>query len=264
MERTEYEVLAVRYATLQTHRSELFYRHETYGEPDAEIEMAYYFWVLRGEDETVLVDTGFDPAVGARRGRTCVCPPLEALERLGVTPDSIRTIVVTHLHYDHTGNLDAFPRAQLVVPRKEIDFWTGPYASRFQFAASAEPQEIAVVEQARQEGRVRLIDGTEEILPGVTAIVVGGHSPGQQLTVVSTAAGNVVLASDAVHFYEELERDRPFAVIADLAEMYRAYDVLKELGAVPGAIVVPGHDPEVLARFPAVGGAADGLAVLVA
>ena len=71
------------------------------------------------------------------------------------------------------------------------------------------------------------------------------------MTTVAVEDGLVALASDAVHFYEELELDRPFGVIADLAQMYEAYDVLKEMAA-SGATVVPGHDPDVLRRHPAV------------
>ena len=173
------------------------------------------------------------------------------------------TLVVTHLHYDHVGNLAAFPEAELVVPRKELDFWTGPQAARYQFAAHVEATEVGRLEEARRSGRVRLTDGTEEIVDGVTAIVVGGHSPGQQVTVVAAEEGDVVLTSDAVHFYEELELDRPFGVVADLEAMYGAYDLVKRLGAAPGAIVVPGHDPEVMERFPDVGGQTSGLAVRV-
>jgi glyoxylase-like metal-dependent hydrolase (beta-lactamase superfamily II) len=246
-----YEVCAVRYATLRTSKSELFYRHGSYGEPDAEIEMAYYFWLLRRGEETVVVDCGFAPDVGARRGRTCLQSPLDALRALGVEAESVSTLVLTHLHYDHIGNLAAFPAATLIVPRRELAFWSGPMAARFQFASLVEPSEIAAVERAAAEGRVRLTEGTEEILDGVTAIAVGGHSPGQQLTVVKAAGRDVVLASDAAHFYEELELDRPFAVVHDLERMYAAYDLLKEV-ARAGAEVVPGHDPEVARRYPRV------------
>ena len=79
-----FEVVAVRYGTLSAPRSELFLRFASYDEPDEVVEMAYYFWVLRRGAETILVDTGFDPAVGVRRGRTCLWPPLEALQRLGI------------------------------------------------------------------------------------------------------------------------------------------------------------------------------------
>jgi glyoxylase-like metal-dependent hydrolase (beta-lactamase superfamily II) len=245
-----YEIHAVRYATLRSRRSELFYRHASYGEPDAEIEMAYYFWVLRKDGDVILVDTGFDPEVGARRGRTCLVPPLDALRTMGIAPESISTVVVTHFHYDHVGNLAGLPHAQLIVPARELAFWTGPVAARFQFGSHVEAGEIATVEHAHREGRVRTTDGTEEILDGVTAIQVGGHSPGQQLTVVESASGRVVLASDAVHFYEELELQRPFAVMHDLERMYAAYDVLDALGGT-GATIVPGHDPDVARRHAA-------------
>jgi hypothetical protein len=77
---------------------------------------------------------------------------------------------------------------------------------------------------------------------------------------IDAVPGWVVLASDAAHFYEELERDRPFGVLADLAEMYDAYDTLRELCG-PGAHLVPGHDPEVMTRYPRVDGPAGEFAV---
>jgi glyoxylase-like metal-dependent hydrolase (beta-lactamase superfamily II) len=258
-----YEIYAIRYAKLHSRRSELYYRHSSYGEPDAELEMAYYFWVLRRGAETILVDTGFDPLVGAARGRTCLVPPVDALSRLGLDLTAVSTIVVTHFHYDHIGNLDAFPDARLIVPEAELEFWTSPLATRFQFGSHVEPREIALVEDAHVEGRVRTTSGTEEILDGITAIEVGGHSAGQQLTVVEAIAGRVVLASDAVHFAEELERQRPFAVMHDLERMYAAYDTLDELAAT-GAIIVPGHDPGVAHDYPTVEGDPDGVVVRVA
>jgi glyoxylase-like metal-dependent hydrolase (beta-lactamase superfamily II) len=248
-EPARYEVHAVRYATLKTTKAELFYRHGSYGGPDEPVEMAYWFWLLRRAGETIVVDSGFDPVVGERRGRTCDVPPLEAMRALGVEPATVSTVIVTHLHYDHIGNLAAFPEATFIVPRRELEFWTSPMAERFQFGSHVEPGEVAYVARAAAEGRVRLTEGTEEILDGVTAIAVGGHSPGQQLTVVRSEGGDVLLASDAVHFYEELELERPFAVMHDLEQMYAAYDVLKGF-AWAGAVVVPGHDPGVGERFP--------------
>jgi glyoxylase-like metal-dependent hydrolase (beta-lactamase superfamily II) len=257
-----YEVHAVRYATLRSSKAELYYRHQSYGERDAEAEMAYYFWLLRDGDETIVVDCGFDPKAGARRGRTCLCAPLDALRALGVEPESVATVIVTHLHYDHIGNLAGFPAATFHVPARELEFWTGPMAARFQFASIVEPPEIAFVAAAATGRRVATTSGTEEIRPGVTAITVGGHSPGQQILVVESEGGEVVLASDAVHFSEELELERPFAVVHDLEAMYAAYDLLKGF-AREGAVVLPGHDPDVAAHYPVVARTGGGEAVRI-
>jgi glyoxylase-like metal-dependent hydrolase (beta-lactamase superfamily II) len=243
-----YEVLAVRYGTLPSRKSELYYRYESYKDADDDAALDYYFWVIRGGGATILVDTGFDPGAAERRGRTCLVAPLDALAEVGIRPADVTTIVVTHLHYDHTGNLRAFPDAQLVVPARELEFWTGDFAARPQFAPHAEQADVAYVVRAAEEGRVRLTQGTEEILDGVQVITVGGHSPGQQVMVVESAAGPVVLSSDAVHLYEELELDRPFAVMHDLEQMYAAYDLVHDLERSRGAVVVPGHDPEVFLR----------------
>jgi len=253
-----YEVYAVEYGRLASTKEELFYRYSAYGEPDEPVEMSYYLWVLKHDGDAVVVDTGFDRVVGERRGRTCLVDPIAALASIGVDPASVKTVVVTHLHYDHIGNLHAFPNAEFVVPLRELEFWTSPVARAAQFAAHVEEAEIGFLQRASAKGRVRTTAGTESILDGVTAIEAGGHSAGQQLTVIDGVGGGVVLASDAVHFYEELELERPFAVMHDLERMYLAYEKLKSF-ARAGAVVVPGHDPDVVRRHRSTGHGAMGV-----
>ena len=257
-----YEVAAIRYGTRMTSKRECYYRWDSYGEADAPLRMDYFLWLIRNSDRTIVVDTGFAHEAGERRGRETLCSPPDALRRLGVEPGSVETLVLTHLHYDHTGNVDAFPRAEILVPRAELEFWSGPEARHPQFAASIEPAEIDVIVAAQDESRVRLLDGDGEIAPGVSALVVGGHSPGQVVLTIDGEGGPVVLASDAVHYYEELELERPFEILVDLRAMVAAYATVRRLAAQPGAALVVGHDPEVMDRFPALDDAA-GLGVRV-
>lgn len=258
-----YEVLAVRYGTRLTDRRDTYLGFEIYHEANAELTMDYYFWVVRNRHRTYLVDCGFDPEVGARRGRTTLCSPVEALARVGVALDGLDAMVVTHAHYDHIGNLDRFGDLELVVARREVEFWSGPLGRRAQFAAATERREIDVLRSAGSAGRLTLFSGHHSLAPGIELIEVGGHTPGQAVLLITTTVGQVVLASDSLHFYEELERDWPFAVVADLEGMYRGFDLLRDLTADGKRVLIPGHDPEVMKRFPSAGFDLEGLAVQV-
>lgn len=258
-----WDVIAVRYGTRMTTRAECYHGYEQLGEPDGPLRMDYYFWLLRGEAGTILVDCGFDTAVGTRRGRTTVCPPLEALARLGISPEAIDLLVITHMHYDHIGQLAGFPGTAWLVPEREVTFWTGPGLSE-EHAGPIERDEIDQVAAAVAAGQARLLDGGSIIAPGVGAVLVGGHSPGQISLVVNGVEGPVLLASDAVHYYEELERELPFEIFVDLEEMVAGYGLLRELAERTGAVVVPGHDPAVVDRFPPVSDALAGVALRLA
>jgi glyoxylase-like metal-dependent hydrolase (beta-lactamase superfamily II) len=229
-----WQVSAFRYGTRELTRGEAFVDDPR---PDVPLRMDYFFWLLRGGGgQTILVDTGFERAVGERRGRTSLIEPLDALARVGVRPADVPLLVLTHLHYDHTGHVDAFPDAEVLVATRELAAPHGPI----------EPDEIDTVRRVR---RLRTIDDeTTDIAPGVVAHLVGGHSPGQLVLDVETAGGPVVLASDAIHYYEELEGSR-FEIFEDMGAMVRGYELLRELAARPGAVLVAGHDPAVLDRF---------------
>jgi glyoxylase-like metal-dependent hydrolase (beta-lactamase superfamily II) len=246
-----YEVLVVRYGSLVTTEGQTFLNHWIHGEPDRARTIDYFLWIARNGARTIVVDTGFDPAVGRRRGRTVRQDPRRVYELLGVDPATAPTVVVTHAHYDHIGNLSYFPESPLVVAGSELAFWGGPFAQRGQFSCLSEDTELAELAAADKAGRVMAFGGRHEVAPGVEVVEVGGHTSGQSIVIVDTKEGPVLLASDAIHFYDEYEQDRPFAFTADVAATYAAYDRIR--GTIRDRKIrhlVSGHDPDTLEKFP--------------
>ena len=259
-----YQVLAIRFATRVTSRSEVFLGYESYGEPDAELNMDYFLWVARNRSHTVVVDTGFSSAGGARRGRVATCPPIEALAALGVAPDSVSQVVLTHLHFDHTGHIGLFRNAEFLVQRQELSYWARLSESPGGIPPLGESDDLAMLERLGRQGRVRTLDGDTEIAPGIRTVRIGGHTPGLQVVCVAGASRNVILASDALHYYEQLERDWVFRVCDDAEGMRQGYEVLRRLAEESEAVLVAGHDPEVTRRFAFLGGSVEGIALEIA
>jgi glyoxylase-like metal-dependent hydrolase (beta-lactamase superfamily II) len=119
------------------------------------------------------------------------------------------------------------------------------------FAHSAEEEDLARLRSLHRQGRLALFETELQVGDGVLVEVLGGHTPGQAVITVATERGGVILASDAVHYYDEVTLDRPFVHMADLPASYAAFDTLSRREAELGQVLVAGHDPLVIDRFPA-------------
>ena len=245
-----YELYAIKYAEREGRRGEHFYG----GDPhDAPMPMDYFVWAAVAPEQTVVVDCGFTAETAARRGRTILRTPGEGLRLLGIDSAAIRHVILTHFHFDHVGNIAEFPNATFVVQDREMAFWTGRYAGKVAIRAIVEPEDVLALVRQNFAGRVRFVDGSAEIVPGISVHHVGGHAAGLQVVAVQTARGTVVLASDATHYYANMDEDRPFRIVSNLPQMYDAFETVRTLAGSPDRII-PGHDPLVLERYPAVPG----------
>lgn len=234
-------VTTLRFAHREATRGEHFHGGDDHG--DAPLGMSYYVWVVRGGHAPVVIDTGFTASVARRRNRPRLADPVALLDRAGVGPDEVRDVVLTHLHYDHVGNVAAFPRARFWIQQREWDFWRGPLARRSAYARLVERADLSLLGRLERKGRLVLVDGDASVDEGLSLHLVGGHSPGLQVVRVALADGPLVLAGDAAHYLENLVTDRPYAIVHDLADMYAAFDRVLDLAGSADR-VLPGHDPD--------------------
>ncbi len=256
-ETVPFEVYAIRYATVERRAAENFIG----GDPhESAARMDYFVWLARRASQAVVIDTGFNEAAARRRRRQFLRSPVEGLRLLDVDAASVQDVILTHLHYDHVGNFDLFPRARFHLQDRELAYATGRYMATEFFAAAYELDEVVGMVRNVYGGRVRFHDGDAQIAPGLTVHLVGGHTKGLQVVRVWTRLGWLVLASDASHYAANMDAERPFPVVADITQMVDGWQRLRELASEP-RYIIPGHDPVVMQRYPAPTRALEGIAV---
>jgi glyoxylase-like metal-dependent hydrolase (beta-lactamase superfamily II) len=250
-----YEIYAIRYAAREASRRD----HFIGGDPhDGPMPMDYFTWMVKGEGRVIVVDTGFTAEVAARRGRNFLRCPVETLASLDIDPAAVTDVVLTHLHYDHVGNFDRFPKARFHLREQELHYACGRYMRHKQLSHSFEVEDVVGIVRMNYAGRVVFHDGVVEPWPGIRLHPTGGHSAGLQFVSVVTGRGRVVLASDVTHFYENMESGRPFTTAFHIGEMLEGFDRLREAADSPDHII-PGHDPLVMQRYPAASPALEGV-----
>lgn len=258
-----YRVFAIRYATLRRdpHHFVLEPHPEVIDPHEGGRVIDYFVWVIVGRGRIVMVDTGFNEEAANKRKRNFLGCPAAALERLGLSAERVDEVVVTHLHYDHAGNLDRFPNARFHVQRSEVAFATGPDMRHPVCRAPFEPQDVCHLVTYNFAERVRFLHGDGEIAPGIGAHLAGGHTAGMQAVSVETARGKLILASDVAHFFDQMVWRNPFPVVVNIPATLAAYERMRELAQVRDErgeihdrpdLVIPGHDPLVQQLYPTV------------
>jgi glyoxylase-like metal-dependent hydrolase (beta-lactamase superfamily II) len=210
----------------------------------------YFVWALVSPGRQIVVDTGFDEAMARQRGRQHLKSPGAGLRAVGVDPATVQDVLITHMHYDHSGNHDLFPAARYHIQDREMNFATGRQMTHPVMRIPFEADDVIAMVRRVYSGRVVFHDGDEEIAPGVSVHHVGGHTMGMQVVRVETRRGAVVLASDSSHLYANIERGMPYPIAYNLGEVVEGYRRVYTL-ASSADHVIPGHDPLVMQRYPA-------------
>jgi len=239
-----YEVYALKYDERDTTTCQFFHREATHDK----LTLHYFVWLILGGPKPILVDTGFKEDDARARGIRNYVSPATVVERVGVKAYEIPTALITHLHYDHWAGHSLFPNAEFWIQGEEVAFWTGPFGRTPAFRGSANVDALARLVTLNYANKIRIVEGDQQVWPGIRVHRVGGHTAGLQIVTVETKRGPVVLTSDASHFYHNVETRQPVQIITNLPEMLTAFDTIDAL-AGSTRLVVAGHDPEVADRF---------------
>lgn len=213
-------------------------------------DISFFIWVAIRGDRVVLIDGGADRPTVEARGFEWSADPVVSLASIGIVPEAVTDVVITHLHWDHAGNLSLFPNARIHLTQTEWEWATGSGQKYPFICRPLAISELGALGGYISAGRVRLLPMHEEqeIAPGLSVIGVGGHTAGNLIVRVQGPAGSLVLAGDAAHTYQNLTTFTPFPVVLDVPQYLDALVLATEL-AGDESRVVPGHDPRITKDF---------------
>jgi len=243
-----YELYAVKYAELERPAVQNFaFAADVH---DGPMPLDFFVWVAKSSERTFVIDTGFDHPTAGRRERAILRNAADGLAAIGVDAGQVEDVIITHMHHDHAGNLGVFRRARFHLQDREMAYATGRYMCHARLQMPFDLDNTLDMVRQVYGGRVAFHDGDAEIASGISVHLVGGHSHGLQVVRVRTARGWVVVASDAVHFYANMETGNPFPIVFNVGDMIEGWATCRRL-ADSAAHIIPGHDPLVTARYPA-------------
>ncbi len=246
-----YEVYAIRYATSPGYEVS---RLVAGADPARTVDMPFMFWVLKGTgNRNVLIDAGTyrGPFVEHWELQNVIKPSI-AIGKVGLTPDQITDVILTQMHWDHVEGVDLFPKARVWMQREEYDHYIDARGHRQKGLIA--PEDATMLANLRQVGRLMMVDGdAQEIVPGIVVYTGCKHTYASQYVGVRTGTGTVVVASDCVYTYENLEKHLPLGLTQDRDADFHAWERMLRIASNP-RLIVPGHDPAVFERFPKPGG----------
>jgi glyoxylase-like metal-dependent hydrolase (beta-lactamase superfamily II) len=216
------------------------------------IDLQMMIWLLKGSNgKRILIDTGcYRDTIAQFKGITNFIKPSDTLVKVGLSANDITDIIISHMHWDHADGIDLFPNAKIWIQKEEYDYYTGAAWQPGGKHGGIEPDDVLTLVRLNTQQKVNLIDGDDrEILDGIRVYTGGRHTFTSQYVGVRTANGTVVIASDNMYLYENLEKHAPIAQTFDADSNIKAQDRMKQI-ASRADLIIPGHDPEVFVKFP--------------
>lgn len=194
------------------------------GEFGRDVKLPYSYTLLKGRDVNVLIDVGFDPnhdsrKYGDRFGVENWRSPEVVLAEVGLKPEDITHVILTHAHFDHMGGLALFPNAVFYIQDVELTQWVWSLTLDRKFRwlpGGVDPEHIMQAIALAREGRFKTVSGdVENVLPGIdVCLAKDTHTPGSQFAVVrndglSESQDRYICPGDLVYLHENLHGGDP-------------------------------------------------------
>ncbi len=207
------------------------------------------FWLLKGiNDRIVLVDVGFTDTVTYKSHQ--YIRPDKVLEKTGITPEQISDIIITHPHWDHIGGIDLFPNAKVWMQKADYEYFVGTAWQEGGFSDGFNKSDVEKIVSINLEGRLKLVKGDSlEIIPGIWVFIGSKHTFESQYILVNINKDPIIIASDNIWFYYNLNNMLPiphytFDPEAYVYQMKRMKTMVKDQ-----RLIIPGHDAEIFQIF---------------
>ncbi|WP_144475772.1 N-acyl homoserine lactonase family protein [Cytobacillus oceanisediminis] len=224
--------------------------------------LPFFYNLIQNKDHNILFDIGYrnDSADGQKDwsklfGGSDIEAPAEVLKKVNLTPNEIDTIILSHLHFDHAGNIDQFPKAHFYVQKEELDGWVSslslPDKVREWVWLATDIDHINDLMEVAAENRLTLIEEDNfEVAEGVKVHKAKGHTFGTQAVSVETKKGTYALAQDVVYTYENATDYKPLGLGLDNLEQVMSIHKVNELVGGNVDSIIPGHDIAVFDQYP--------------
>lgn len=222
---------------------------------DLGIGVVFMVWLVRdGSGRNILVDAGFhkDVEEAKQLGITEYIRPDSALLRLGLKAADITDIILSHPHWDHMDGIDLFPNAQIWIQKDDYNYFVGNAWQKDEVRFGFNKRDVRKLVEANLAGKLNLVDGDDkEIIPGIKVYTGSRHTYNSQYVLVQSGVNKIVIASDNIYSYYNLEhlKSAPEIATFDKVGYVKAMERMKTL-ASDTKFIIPGHDGLLFSKFP--------------
>ena len=207
------------------------------------LDLPFVMCVAKRGGEVIVLDAGYvNQEIAGEWGVADYVAYRPLFAEIGVRPEDVSLVTISHLHWDHAGGTREFPNAKFVIQRRELEFAAGGMTQNKHARLGFYAQDVLALVKLAWEGRVLLPDGdVEDLVPGLDVYLTPGHTIGTMTVCLDTAKGRVCYASDSVYTYRNIEEDIALGLGLDLYQSVESFAKIRRL--VGGGLLIPGHEP---------------------